>query len=111
MRANRSAGLLVVLAACAAPNDKPGQHQPAVDFHEFADVSNWTVTADEARAIAVGIMEREHDRYLRVKATPRIRDGQAVWHVTGTNLIAGGWEVEIDPRTGDLVSARRLPGR
>ena len=75
------------------------------------EVATWTVNAECAREKAMAVMEAEPNRFTRVTVNAVVRHETPIRRVSATSVIAGGWDVEIDPRTGLLISARRRPGR
>ncbi len=80
-----------------------------------ADPTRWTISQDEALRIARARMEgpdsERRYEHLIYGATYGLRDGRRVWQVSGTSMIAGGWEVDVDGETGAILHVRRLPGR
>lgn len=66
----------------------------------------WKVDAERARE-----MEAKPDPLPRITVNAVVRQGRQIWRAFATSLIAGGWDTEIDARTGLLVFARRRPGR
>lgn len=73
-------------------------------------VATWPEDAQGAREKAMAVTQPEPDR-LRVAVNAVARTGTPIWRVSASNLIPGGWDVEINPRMGLLISARRRPGR
>lgn len=107
----RLAMLVVLLVAACSATPTPTPHEPLYRLATAEEMATWAVDAERAREIAVTLMEPEPDRFLKIEVTPVVKTGMPIWRVCATSLIAGGWDVEIDPRTGRLISARRRPGR
>lgn len=99
----------LVCACSQAP--PPASSEPIERLPTAEEAAIWTVDAQRARELAVALMEAEPDRFTRVTVNAIVRHGTPIWRVSATSIIAGGWDVEIDPRNGQLISARRRTGR
>ncbi len=79
----------------------------------FADRPEPTVSREQAIQIALREMNAEgmdpENRFLR--ATRGIRDDRWQWGVGYSNPLGGGWYVQIDAYSGEVLAARTLPAR
>jgi hypothetical protein len=107
--------LCVVICGCtagsprtptAAATDETSERWPTPE-----EAAAWTVSSDDALRIARDALEDEDPRHMIYRFNPVVRAGKQFWRVTGSSVIAGGWEAEIDARTGVVLRTRHLPGR
>jgi len=85
---------------------------PAVERWPTAEeAAGWTISRDEALRIARASLEDQDRRHMIYHSDPVVCAGESFWRVTGASVIAGGWEAEIDARTGAILRMRHLPGR
>ena len=79
----------------------------------FADLPEPTVSREQAIQIALRKMNAEgmdpEHRFLR--ATRGIRDDRWQWGVGYSNPLGGGWYVQIDAHSGEVLTSRTLPAR
>ena len=76
------------------------------------DVALFILTKEQALTRAMEIMEGGPEPYLQVQAMRVVYYEQyPVWHFSASNVIAGGWLLELDGRNGSVVRAKRYPGR
>ncbi|MEZ5989240.1 MAG: hypothetical protein R3F30_08985 [Planctomycetota bacterium] len=103
--------ILSLLTACSPTSRSPDRTGEPLPFPAPQEVAHWPISADRARELAVGIMERGPEPRLVLTVTPVLHGGAPIWRVSATDRIANHWIVELDANTGCLMSARRLPGR
>lgn len=75
------------------------------------EAAAWPISRDEAVRIARDAQEDQDPRHMIYHSQPVVRAGTRFWRVTGTSMIAGGWEAEIDARSGAVLRSLRVPGR
>ena len=79
----------------------------------FADLPEPTVSREQAIQIALCEMHADdmdpESRFLR--ATQRIHDDRSQWRVGYSNPLGGGWNVQIDAYSGEVLTSRILPAR
>jgi uncharacterized protein YceK len=90
----------------AAATDETSERWPTPE-----EAAAWTVSSDDALRIARDALEDQDRRHMIYHFNPVVRAGKQFWRVTGSSVIAGGWETEIDARTGAVLRTRHLPGR
>ncbi|HLO41187.1 MAG TPA: PepSY domain-containing protein [Phycisphaerales bacterium] len=93
-------------AATAAATDQASERWPTAE-----EAAAWTVSMNDALRIARDAFEDQNPRHMIYRVDPVVLAEKHFWKVTGASTIAGGWEADIDARTGTVLSSRRLPGR
>lgn len=112
---------LAILIACllgggCARSPKPAEAagapvQVAERWPTAEEAAMWTISTDEALRIAREALEDQDPRHMIYHVDPVVRAGRQFWRVTGGSVIAGGWEAQIDARTGAVLDTRHFPGR
>ena len=79
----------------------------------FADLPEPTVSREQAIRIALREMNAEgmdpENPFLR--GMQGIQDDRRQWRVSYSNPLGGGWHVQIDAGSGEVLTARTLPAR
>ncbi|MCH6550674.1 MAG: PepSY domain-containing protein [Planctomycetes bacterium] len=77
-----------------------------------ADLPGPTISREEA--ILIALRQRNvksvepSNRFLRARM---LHDDRSQWTVGFSNPLGGGWVVRVDASSGEVLSARTLPGR